>query len=95
VVSGFNSKNYFNVWDIKVQDVTSSTSLAQIQSWVAQAQATKTWLVLVYHQVSTDPNAGDYNTTPAQLNDQFNAIKTSGIPVVTVAQALAELKPQL
>jgi hypothetical protein len=78
-----------------VQDVTSSTSLAQIQSWVAQAQATKTWLVLVYHQVSTDPNAGDYNTTPAQLNDQFNAIKTSGIPVVTVAQALAELKPQL
>jgi len=95
VVSGFNSKNYFNIYDIKVQDVTSSTSLAQIQSWIDQANSTKTWLVLVYHQVSNDPAAGDYNTSPAQLDAQFNAIKNSGITVETVAQALAELKPQL
>lgn len=95
VVSGFNSKNYFNIYDIKVQDVTSTTSQAQIESWIAQAQNTKTWLVLVYHQVSDSPSAGDYNTTPAQLNAHFNAIKNSGITVETVAQALAELKPQL
>lgn len=95
VVSGFNSKNYFNIYDIKVQDVTSSTSLEQIQAWVGQAANTKTWLVLVYHQVSDDPAAGDYNTTPAQLDAQFNAIKNSGVTVETVAQALAELKPQL
>ena len=95
VVAGFNSKNFFNVWDIKVQDVTSATTVAQIQGWIAQAQATNTWLVLVYHQVSTDPAAGDYNTPPADLDNQFNAIKNSGIAVETVAQALSELKPQL
>jgi hypothetical protein len=95
VVTGFNSKNYFNAYDIKVQDVTSTTSLEQIQAWVDQAANTKTWLVLVYHQVSDNPAAGDYNTTPAQLDAHFNAIKNSGITVETVAQALAELKPQL
>ncbi|HSW99155.1 MAG TPA: polysaccharide deacetylase family protein [Candidatus Saccharimonadales bacterium] len=95
VVAGFNSKNYFNIWDIKVQDVTSTTTVAQIQGWIAQAQATNTWLVLVYHQVSTDPAAGDYNTPPADLDAQFSAIKDSGIAVETVSQALNELKPQL
>jgi peptidoglycan/xylan/chitin deacetylase (PgdA/CDA1 family) len=95
VVAGFNSKNYFNIYDIKVQDIQTNTSLAQVQAWIAQAQATNTWLVLVYHQVTTDPNAGDYNTTPADLDAQFNAIQTSGISVETVAQALAEIKPQL
>jgi peptidoglycan/xylan/chitin deacetylase (PgdA/CDA1 family) len=95
VVAGFNSKNYFNVWDIKVQDIQTNTTLAQVQAWIAQAQATNTWLVLVYHQVSSTANIGDYNTTPADLDAQLNAIKTSGISVETVAQALAELKPQL
>ncbi|HSX34319.1 MAG TPA: polysaccharide deacetylase family protein [Candidatus Saccharimonadales bacterium] len=95
VVSGFNSKNYFNIYDIKVQDVTSTTSLEQIQAWVNQAVNTKTWLVLVYHQVSDNPSAGDYNTTPAQLDAHLNVMKTSGITVETVSQALAELKPQL
>jgi peptidoglycan/xylan/chitin deacetylase (PgdA/CDA1 family) len=95
VVAGFNSKNYFNIYDIKVQDIETNTTLAQIQSWIAQAQATNTWLVLVYHQVTTDPNAGDYNTTPADLDAQFNAIQNSGIAVETVAQALSEIKPQL
>jgi peptidoglycan/xylan/chitin deacetylase (PgdA/CDA1 family) len=95
VVAGFNSKNYFNPYDIKVQDITSTTSLSQLQAWVAQAQATNTWLVLVYHQVSDDPAAGDYNTPPAQLDAQLSAIKNSGVTVETVAQALAELKPQL
>ncbi len=95
VVSGFNSKNYFNAYDIKVQDITSSTTLTQIQAWVTQAQATNTWLVLVYHQVSDDPAAGDYNTPPATLDAQLNAIKNSGVTVETVAQALTELKAQL
>lgn len=95
VVSGFNGKNYFNTYDIKVQDVESNTSLTQIQAWVNQAKATSTWLVLVYHQIDANPNAGDFNTPPADFDAQMNAIKNSGVTVETVAQALAELKSQL
>jgi hypothetical protein len=71
-----------------------TTTTAQIADWIAQAQATKTWLVLVYHAVSPT-DTGDYNVTPANLDSQLAAIKSSGIPVLTMQQALAELKPQL
>jgi peptidoglycan/xylan/chitin deacetylase (PgdA/CDA1 family) len=92
--AGLNSKDNFNAYDIKVQNIDSTTTTAQINDWVAQAQATKTWLVLVYHSVDAE-DTGDYNITPANLDAQLGAIKTSAIPVVTMQQALAELKPQL
>jgi peptidoglycan/xylan/chitin deacetylase (PgdA/CDA1 family) len=94
VDSGYNAKNNFDPYHIMVQNLHANTTLAEFQSWVDQAKATNTWLVLVYHQV--DPNATDtYNTFPTDFNAQLNAIKTSGIPVRTVNQALDELIPQL
>lgn len=94
VDSGYNAKNNFDPYHIMVQNLHSDTTLAEFQSWVDQAKTTNTWLVLVYHQV--DPNATDtYNTYPADFNGQLNVIKTSGIPVRTINQALDELTPQL
>jgi peptidoglycan/xylan/chitin deacetylase (PgdA/CDA1 family) len=96
VEDGYNSKDNFNPFDLKVQNVDDTTTTAQIADWVAQAQATNTWLILVYHSVNPDAaTAGQYNVTPTQLNEQLAAIKSSGISVVTMAQALAELTPQL
>lgn len=94
VEAGLNSKDNFNAYDLKAEDVYSTTTTAQINDWVAQAQATNTWLVLVYHAV--DPtDTSIYAITPAQLDAQLAAIKQSGVAVVTMKQALAELKPQL
>jgi peptidoglycan/xylan/chitin deacetylase (PgdA/CDA1 family) len=94
VDSGYNAKNNFDPYHIMVQNLHSDTTLAEFQSWVDKAKATNTWLVLVYHQV--DPNATDtYNTYPADFNAQLNVIKTSGVPVRTINQALDELIPQL
>lgn len=99
VEDGLNSKDNFSIYDIKVQNVYSSTTTAQIADWVKQAQATKTWLVLVYHSVDPDVNnpvdSGIYNVTPTQLDAQLSAIKTSGISVATMQQALKTLTPQL
>jgi len=97
VETGFNAKSNFDVYDIKVQNMVSTTTLAQFQSWVSQAKATNTWLVLVYHQVdsSLDKAAEPYNTYQSDLDAQLAYIKSSGIPVETVKQAVAELKPQL
>ncbi len=94
-ISGYNAKNNFDRNAIMVQNLVNTTTLAEVQSWIAQAQATNTWLVLVYHQVDTAPSAGDYNTYPSDFDAQLQAIKSSGIAVETVAQALAELEPQL
>jgi peptidoglycan/xylan/chitin deacetylase (PgdA/CDA1 family) len=93
---GYNDKASFDAYDIKVQDVDINTTTAEVADWVKQAQATNTWLVLVYHAV--DPNstaAGQYDVLPTQLDAQLAAIKNSGIAVETLAQALAEVKTQL
>ncbi len=95
VNSGYNAKNNFDPYQIMVQNLHSDTTLAEFQSWVDQAKATNTWLVLVYHQINPDTASGTYNTYPADFNAQLNVIKNSGIPVRTVNQALDELIPQL
>jgi uncharacterized repeat protein (TIGR02543 family) len=99
VESGLNSKDNFNPYDLKVEDVYTTTTTAQVADWVAQAQATNTWLVLVYHGVdadTTNPVDGDiYDVTPTELSDQLAAIQSSGITVETMSQALAEVNSQV
>jgi peptidoglycan/xylan/chitin deacetylase (PgdA/CDA1 family) len=99
VEDGLNSKDNFNAYDLKVQNVFDTTTTAQISDWVQQAKMTNTWVILVYHSV--DPNVnnaldgGLYNVTPTQLSSQLAAIKAGGVPVKTLSQALAQVEPQL
>jgi peptidoglycan/xylan/chitin deacetylase (PgdA/CDA1 family) len=99
VEDGLNSKDNFNAMDLKVQNIYNTTTTAQVADWVAQAQATNTWLIFVYHSVdpdtTSDIDGGIYNVTPTQLTDQLAAIKASGVVVETMKQALAEVTPQL
>lgn len=96
---GYNSKSNFDPYNIRVQKIANTTTTAQVAQWIAQAKATNTWLVLTYHSVSpntTNPPSGvQYNITPSQLESQLAAIRSSGIAVKTMQQALAEIKPQL
>lgn len=95
VEEGFNSKDNLNFYDIKVQNISNTTTTAQVADWVKQAQATNTWLVLVYHSIEASAtSSSEYNTTPTNLNSQLGAIKTSGITVETLAQAVTEVKAQ-
>lgn len=95
VQAGYNAKNNFDANNLMVQNMVDTTTLAEVQSWIAEAQATNTWLVLVYHQIDADPAAGDYNTYPTDFDAQLAAIKASGIAVETVGQAYKEVKAQL
>ena len=58
----------------------TTTTTAQVADWVAQAQATNTWLIIVYHSVSATPTDAN-NVTPTQLDSQLAAIKASGVKV--------------
>jgi len=95
VQSGYNAKNNINPYNIMVQNLISTTTLPQVQSWITEAQQTNTWLVLVYHQIDPNTSAGEYNTYPSDFNSQLSAIKSSGVTVETVSQALQELQAQL
>lgn len=92
VEDGYNSRDNLDIYDIKVQNLVSSTTITEFNSWLSQAKANKSWLVLVYHQIGA---SGEYNTPSSSFASQLNAVQASGLSVVTVQQALTELKPQL
>jgi len=95
---GYNSADSFNPYNIKVQNMTSTTTVEQVKAWVDEAIANKLWLVIVYHEVTTDGTvAADatYSVTAANLNAQLAYIQQTGVAVVTVSQALAEVTPQV
>jgi len=100
--TGYNTKDNFNRYNIRVQNILDSTTPAQVQAWVDQAIKDKSWLVLVYHRVMpTDPTAGaeDYNVTPANLATEAAYIKSKAdagqVAALTVQKALDELEPQV
>lgn len=95
VDAGYNAKNNFDPYRIQVQNLHSDTKLSDVVAWINQAKATNTWLVLVYHQIDPSTSAGTYNTYPSDFDAQLSAIKSSGVTVKTVGQALQELVPQL
>jgi peptidoglycan/xylan/chitin deacetylase (PgdA/CDA1 family) len=92
---GFNSRDNADSFDIKVQDITATTTLNDITTWLAKSKADRTWLVLVYHNLSSDSaNAGLYNTPPGEFEKHLQLIKASGITILPINQAVAELKAQ-
>ncbi len=94
---GFNTLSNFDPYGIECQYITYSTTLSDLQSWLAQAAQDKSWLVILYHGVDNPHTSsdGEYSITSQTFSDQLNAITASGLPVVTVQQALDEITPQL
>jgi peptidoglycan/xylan/chitin deacetylase (PgdA/CDA1 family) len=92
VQAGFNSKDDFDLYALRVQNVVLATKAEEVQAWVDQASREKTWLILVYHEV--DVNDRPYSTAPAQLERHLQIITGAGVPIVTVDQALGEVLAQ-
>lgn len=96
VDAGFNGKDGFDPYDIKVQNVNSDTTPAEVAGWVNHAIATNTWLVLVYHGVEDQVPSGDpYTVSTSDLDTELAQVKASGVKVVTMNEALNEITPQL
>ncbi len=95
---GFNTKDDLNLSQLVVQDVYNTTTPAQVEAWVNQANTQHSWLILVYHEIAvtpSDPTDVQYDTQPSDLDAELNYIKQSGIGVDTSAQAIQEILPQL
>ncbi|MGZ4178490.1 MAG: polysaccharide deacetylase family protein [Solirubrobacteraceae bacterium] len=101
VEEGYNSKLDLEPYDIRVQNMTSATTLEQFTRWVDYAKEHRYWLVIVYHEtvadnapVCTDPETaspclGPYDTTLTKFQEQLNYIAASGVTPMTVRDALA------
>jgi hypothetical protein len=81
-----------------MKSVENGVTPAQVKVWIDQANAQKTWLILLYHKIDTTlplPDGDLYTTLPSDLDTELQYIKDSGIGVVTVDQAINETGPQL
>ena len=103
VEEGYNSKLDLELFDIRVQNMTPDTTVAQFKSWLDYAKAHNYWLVIVYHEVvpdsaprcantdaDPDPCLADFDTKVSEFKKQLDAISSAGLgsDVVTVQQAL-------
>lgn len=76
--------------------IESTTTIADVQGWINQAIANKTWLILELHEQATNPaqpDTGVYYNTPTMMQNIVNAIKASGIKTVTQAEGTALMNP--
>lgn len=94
VNEGYNSKDNFDVYRLRVQNMLSTTTLEEFQSWLDHAKATNTWLILVYHKVD-NTGIGSFDTFLSDFQQQMGALSASGIMVKTYNDALDEVIPQL
>ncbi len=90
---GYNSKDNFDVYNIRTQSIISTTTVDDINSWVDQAKHDHTWLVLVFHEADTSGNL--YDITPQDFDAVLTHIGSVNMPVLTVNQAINEITPQL
>lgn len=98
VNSGYNTKDNFDLAQLKIYEVDSNITQAQVKAWIDGAIAQKTWLILVYHETATtpvDPTDALYTTQPSDLDAELSYLKNSGAAIETVHQAINELLPQL
>jgi peptidoglycan/xylan/chitin deacetylase (PgdA/CDA1 family) len=85
---GNNVRGKYNRHSLRIGYVLNTTPLSTVQGWIKDAKANNSWLVLCYHRIADD-NAGDaYTASVSAFRSQINAIKASGVPVVTVRDAI-------
>lgn len=89
---GFNTRENFDVYNIRVQIITAHTTTEELEGWLLEAKQQNAWLVLVYHRV--DDSKDGYSVTPAVFTSQLSALKRSGLAVATVEQVLQDLEKQ-
>jgi len=90
VNSGFNDKTADH-YLLQDQHVEVGTTPAQVQTWIDQAIANKTWLILEFHQ--QDYSGEQYSNTPETLQAIVNYIKQKNVRTVTMAEGLKLLNP--
>src|SRR4030042_2820556 len=96
-----NNSGNFDPYAIHVKRVLPNTNASEVTSWLAQANTDNAWLVLMYHSVEVLPYNEDpnndywYSISPSDFAAHAAAIASSGVPAVTVKQAMDEVYPPI
>ncbi len=70
---------------LKIQQVDRNTSLTEMQSWIDHAATTKTWLILMFHQIGND-TTDELGVTRSDFESLVNYSVNANVDNITVAQ---------
>ena len=90
---GFNTKDNFDIMNIKAMSTINSTPPETVIGWIDDAIRDNAWLVLVYHNIIDDGDT--WTNTPAHMRTVLDSLVTRGVSVQTVDSALNEIVPQI
>ncbi len=88
---GYNDLSNLNLYALNRKPMTNTTTFDQVKSFIDQAMADKTWLILLFHQV--DDTGSEYAVTPQLFQQIVDYLKTQHITPVTMSQALSHATP--
>lgn len=86
---GFNDKTT-DIYALKRQSMTNATTISQVKNLIDKAEAEKTWLVLLFHQV--DSSGRTFAVTPDFLSDTVNYLQQKNMTPITMNQGLSLIK---
>ncbi|MDP3974065.1 MAG: polysaccharide deacetylase family protein [Candidatus Daviesbacteria bacterium] len=89
---GYNTKWNLNLHKIRTMTIVDNTSVIEIVDWINKAKKNNYWLVFLYHNIEKNPNK--WGISPEKFDKQLSVIKNSGIPIVTLDQAITEIIPK-
>jgi peptidoglycan/xylan/chitin deacetylase (PgdA/CDA1 family) len=77
-------------YNIYVKEINYTTTVQEVEGWLAKARSTKSWLVILLHEIDNPAN-NPYNISSATFNSMLNAVVASGLPVVNYDTGFAEI----
>ncbi len=87
--TGYNQWPYEN-YLLRVQQVQAGVSVDTVKSYIDQAVANDTWLILVFHDIQDNPstNPEDYQFSTADLTTIASYIKSQNVSTTNVSKGL-------
>lgn len=100
MIRGTNTRQNFDAYNLHALFIDQDTTPEMISRSIAETKQSNGWLILVYHNIgdgldATAPLAAQHATiTTEAFARQLDQLQKSGVTVVPVATALAEVKSQ-
>jgi peptidoglycan/xylan/chitin deacetylase (PgdA/CDA1 family) len=76
-----------NPYVLHCRNISNTTTLANVQTWVANAIASKSWVSLLFHYIA-DPDTHETQITPTKFNAIIDWLATQDIDIVTVSDMM-------
>ena len=86
VTWGYNDR-VTDRYDLRVQQVDRSRSLAEMQAWIDEAAAQNVWLILMFHQINDDLDSF-YGITESEFASLLSHTTSADVDIVTVADGV-------